>query len=339
MRRRHPTVVVGAVALTALLASCATAISGAALPAPGATPPAKTAMDDPCTLLTPEQVTGMGLTEPGEFTEGDPGSLVPPGCRWSPKDTFGDVNSLTLVLSTDIAVEEYYDSAPPTDEKELGGLRWESYDDPIAHENGCALVTRLGELSFVQVSSLDFGEDANACETVEAAAVQVAGALPGGDAPPPPVNPDAVPPTPLSDLEPCDLVPPDRLEALGYQVEGEKTGEGRSGKSTGTPPGCEWTSKDPDSRKLYLALFLDKAAEDVAYDEKEVEKFDTGGRAWGVFKEAVGTPMNAISCSLILPYGPKSSVKVTSGHSVDPARTCEAAKAAAEALTPMLPPS
>ncbi|OZM73201.1 hypothetical protein CFN78_10030 [Amycolatopsis antarctica] len=339
MNRRHLITVACALASTSLLASCASSIAGTAQPAAGApsAPPAQPARSDPCTLLTPEQATGLGYVEKGTFTDGDPGALLPPTCRWEAADTMGDVNSVSIALSTDIALEEYYDSAQPTGEKEIGGLRWESYEDPIAGDNGCDLATKIGRTSFVQVASLDFGDEPNACASVEAVAPQVAAALPGGSPAPPPVNPDAVPATPLSGLEPCDLVPLEKLEAMQYKAQGRKTGQGRSG--TNTPPGCEWESNDPDARLLYLALFLDEAAEDIAYDEQEVEKFDTGGRTWGVFKEVDNPDFAKISCSLILPYGPKSAVKITSGHSVDPAKTCDGGKGAAEALTPALPPA
>lgn len=319
--------------LAALLTSCTTSVAGTAQPAPGEPAPQHAA--GPCELLTPEQATGLGLKAVGAFTEGEPDRLLPPTCRWAAEADDGEVNAVTVALSSDITMSEYYDSMQPLEEKEIGGLRWESYEDPIASEHGCDLATELGPTSFAQVSSQDFSGDSEPCVTVEAATAQVAANLPGGEPAPPPVNPDAIPSTPLSDVRPCELVPAEKLAEFGYPAEGDGS---EANPDASVPLGCEYTSGDPDRRTLYIALFLDKSGEDVIYESKEVEKFDTGGKQWGVYEDTDNEELARTSCSLILPYARKSAVKIVSGHKADPARKCETAKMAAEIITPQLPP-
>jgi hypothetical protein len=104
-----------------LLASCATEVPGTAVLPPGAQPVSKSPAEDPCALLTEDQLLELGLAE-GTFTEARPQQRVPQGCDWQAGDPSMSDHSLALVISDDMSIAEYRGiDTPPAEEFELGG--------------------------------------------------------------------------------------------------------------------------------------------------------------------------------------------------------------------------
>ncbi|WP_162830211.1 DUF3558 family protein [Amycolatopsis palatopharyngis] len=160
-----------------LLASCARVEPGTALFPPGAQPVTKGPFEEPCTLLTEEQLTELGLAA-GEFNEANPQQRVPQGCDWRSADPDLSDHALTLVISDEMSLAEYRGiDTPPDEEFDLGGRTWGRYEG-VFGEGACDLMLPLGESSFVSLLSLNLTDKSKSCDLPKAAAPMVSENLP-----------------------------------------------------------------------------------------------------------------------------------------------------------------
>ncbi|SFA85123.1 Protein of unknown function [Amycolatopsis marina] len=160
-----------------LLASCARVEPGAAVFPPGAQPVTKGPFEDPCVLLSEEQLAELGLAA-GEFTEANPKQRVPQGCDFRSADPDLNDNTLTLVISDEMSIAEYRGiDTPPDEEFELAGRTWGRYVG-VFGEEACHLMLPLGESSFVALLSLNLTDKAKACDLPKVAAPMVGENLP-----------------------------------------------------------------------------------------------------------------------------------------------------------------
>jgi hypothetical protein len=319
-----------------VLGGCATTVLGTAQPVPGQGPvkPPENP-DDPCALLPPDQASQLELAK-GEPEAADPKRRVPPGCKWRPADTDAPPGgTLYLVRATDQSVEEYEGSSgvQPLEQAQIGGLAWSRWPAFLG-DGYCDLGVKLGETSFVMVSSENLEDKSKACDLAKAAAPYISSHLPGGSAAPPPTSKSTPPPSPLASVEPCALLKPDQLTQLRLNLDGEATGSGRSNGSD-LPPGCQWdVAPGNPNQMLYLSVAADKSAEEIAYGDTPDTQVQANGRSWGLFEDANGIKG---ACMAILAFGEKSSVKITGGNHDDPAKGCDQTRQAIPMVTANLP--
>ncbi|WP_165436351.1 DUF3558 family protein [Amycolatopsis suaedae] len=312
-----------------VLAGCANTVAGSARP--GAAPAAPVL--DPCALLTPEQATFLELQPQGRLTPGKEDRRLPPSCRFSPGEDSDDPSGVDIVASLSMSLATFHAGAAPIEELQLGGLTWRRY--PNAFGDGfCNYAVVLSEQSFVEVTTTNFGDKSKACDLAKRAVPFVAAHLPGGAPAPPMPRKPAEPVSPLASMEPCDLITADQMGPLEVQPQGQKTGTGR-GNIDGDP-GCEWPSLSPDRQPLYVALALDRSADQVAQGEKADEQVQVNGRGWGLHRTPQDSKMN---CAAVLAFGEKSAVMVTGGHRREPGKVCDQVLKALPVITAKLPPA
>ncbi|OQO90819.1 DUF3558 domain-containing protein [Saccharomonospora piscinae] len=312
-----------AVLATALLAAgCATTVAGVPTAQPRPSAPAGPT-GEPCALLTAEQASALKLAPEGEFTAGDPGRLMPALCVWTPANPDLGLDPLTVNFSVDIALAEYFAGAEPEWEKEIGGLRWARYLDPVGGEGLCNLATELSPSSFVTIVSGDFVEDEGACEQAEAAAPFVASHLPGGE-PAPEIRPE--PPSPLESVDPCSLLEAEQAEELDRRARGEFS-EG----DTTLPPRCVWVGADGDERDTTIVGVAAERA--VPEPQSEPTTVSEGGRQWRLYRTDLPT-----LCRADLAVTETSYVSITVTQSdVDPDEVCGRVEDAIPFVTANLP--
>lgn len=174
MRRR-----VAATLAAALLAGgCTSSVTGTAQPDPQRVTVAPTASTDACSLLTSDEAVQLGLTAPGRPKPADLGARVPASCEWTSADPDSALDgSLQIFYSTDLNVREYF-SDPPTSQEELGGVTWDNYPSVLA-DSLCNLAVTVSDLSFIALTSQNFGESGKSCDTARKAALLVAKRIPG----------------------------------------------------------------------------------------------------------------------------------------------------------------
>lgn len=327
----------GLLAAAVLLAGgCTSTVAGVAAPAPGAkavAPPKDP--NDPCGLLLPEQLAGLGFPPNGKLLPERKAQEVPASCEWRPDDPDASVDDqLGVYYTVDIALEDFFGGTQPKPPEAYGGLQWSQYES-LAGPGNCLYATRLADTSFAMVESNNNKDTSKACDLAKLAMPQVAAHLPGGS-PAPPLTPKPKPaPSPLASVEPCDLLSSAELAQFQVAAPGRKTGQGRSPKST-TSPGCEWEPAEASGfQLLYVSLAADKSEADVNYtDEKADEQIKAGARSWDLFTNPDGNPKQ---CWAILPFSEKASVKITSGNNNDPAKACEQIRAAIPLISAKLP--
>ncbi|TVT06658.1 DUF3558 domain-containing protein [Amycolatopsis bartoniae] len=177
VRKRTAALVTVPLISLALTSACTSTIGGTAQPDPARVTVTPQASTDPCSLLTSDEAEELGLQVPGVPREAEPASRIPPSCNWSSTNPDSELDgSLQVFLSTDLNVREYYSSAPDGQE-EFGGVTWDHYPSVIG-DSMCDYAVTLAQLSFVTVSSQNFGDTTKACDTARAAAPLVAKHLP-----------------------------------------------------------------------------------------------------------------------------------------------------------------
>lgn len=166
------------VVLAALLVTgCSTAVTGTPQPDPRRVTVAPTASTDPCSLLTSDEATRLGLQAPGSPKPGDKRALIPPSCEWRSSNPDSDLDdSLQIFYATDLNVREYY-SAAPTSQEQYGGVTWDNYPG-VFGDSMCNLAVTLSDRSFIALFSQNFGDTSKACDTARKAAPIVAKRVP-----------------------------------------------------------------------------------------------------------------------------------------------------------------
>lgn len=316
-----------------LLSSCATTVGGTAQPL--ANPPTsddKAAAGEPCSLLTPEESTALGLVEEGQFTPGEPSQLLPPSCTWAQADPMSDLDSLTAGFETAVPLVDYVDGVEPQRTLEIGGLEWGHYPDPLTGGSVCLLATELSETSFVVLSTSDFSDESKACAVAEAAAPYVSAHLPGGEPAPEPTPEPEPEPSPLASVDACTLLKPEQAEQLGFSGAADPLD---GSEQDGIPPGCQWQDTDGERGVKALDLYAgDRPAQEWPYADGQGEPVEAGGKTWTVFPGPGGIEVN---CQATLSFTETSSVMLTSGNLDDPAKACERVRAAIPLVTGNLP--
>ncbi len=260
-----------------LLAGCATTVSGTASPAsPPSSGQPDVAAGEPCELLTPEQAAALDYEEKGEFTPGRPQQLVPPVCTWSPAHAGGNMDLLDVHFSVDIPLADYVAGTAPEWEKEIGGLTWARYLDPIGGESMCTIATELSPSSFVAVTSSDFTDESKSCEQAEAAAPFVASHLPGGA--PAKIEPEQ--PSPLESVDPCSLLTAGQAEELGRRGHGELLEPDDL-----LPARCSWIAADGDERNATIVGVETDRPVPVPEEQsdREPKNVEADGHEWVVY--------------------------------------------------------
>lgn len=133
---------------------------------------------DPCTMLKPDQASGLALGPYGEPLK----SSVEPvntGCQW--KDTDGERTQKPLDLW-------FYPNTPVVDvvglegepqDLDAGGKKWKLYSGESGSVT-CAAVIAITETSSVKLDSGFLDAPEKACDLIKAAAPLVSGNLPAG---------------------------------------------------------------------------------------------------------------------------------------------------------------
>lgn len=240
----------GALALLCAVTGCTSTVTGVPSAAPGAkavAPPKDP--NDPCGLLTPEQLAGMDLLPDGHLYPAEPQRTLPAHCGWNmAEEEEGNSSardSLTVMYSTAIPIEDYHNSKAPIEQMQAGGFTWGRYESLLG-PSSCDLAVKLGPMSFVEVGSENDADFSKACDRAKLALPQVAAHLPGGQPAPPLTPKPKPPPSPLAALEPCDLLTAAELPPLHLTGAGRKVGKDRDPTDTigHLPPGCEWDPTD-----------------------------------------------------------------------------------------------
>jgi hypothetical protein len=317
-----------AFAAVALTAACTTTITGSAGQVPGQTPVKKPV--DPCALLTPEQTASLNLETQGKLTAGKPEQLLPPNCAWSPGDPDARTNPLYASWTEELSLDDYVLGALPGEKFELGGLTWTRYGS-ILGKSHCDLMVRLGEKSFVQLSSYDSQEDDKACDLSKRAAPLVASHLEGGDQSPtlPTPSRPPVPSGPLVSVQPCSLLTAEQATSLTLNSTPITLGTTTDIKR---PPGCEWDDADGDGGVKALDVYVGAArpVKEWPLLEEAGEPFEAGGKKWELYPDGK-------VCSATLSVTETSSVMITSGNLDDPAKSCDLVKTVIPMLSAALP--
>jgi hypothetical protein len=315
-------------AAATLAAACATAVTGSAGPVPGQPPVKKPA--DPCALLTPAQAESLNLDPKGEFIAANPSQLVPQNCGWSPGDPDARTNPLYAWWTEELSLDDYLVGALPGETFELGGLTWTRYGS-ILGKSECDLTVRLGEKSFVQLSSSNSEEEDKACDLAKLAAPLIASHLEGGNPSPTlptPSRPPA-PSGPLVSVRPCSLLTPEQATSLKLNPTTKTLGTTTDIKR---PPGCQWDDTDGDGGLKALDLYVAAArpVKEWPLLEEDGEPFVSAGKKWELY------PDGAV-CSATLKVTETSSVMITSGFLDDNAKNCDLLKTAIPMLSASLP--
>ncbi|AXB45908.1 DUF3558 family protein [Amycolatopsis albispora] len=310
-----------ALVAVALLAGCAAKVPGQAVA--GSTPVPKEVAADPCALLTPEHVRRLDL-KPGVSKPANPTLKLPPTCDW-PQASDDRKDAVSVGLSTDLSLAEYFGSSEQGETVELGGFTWTRYKDQILGDSYCTYATELSGRSFVYVGSGDRRNPEKSCDSVREVVRLVASQLPGGEpAPPPPA------PSPLASVDGCALLTQEQADELGLRPNPRKLEPGWAGN---LPGGCEWRLSTGNSEFDLLAVLVapDRSADELDYHYKASgETFDTGGRTWALH------PGGDRACTAILAYDDRSSVLVNRSDS-DNGPYCDEVKRAAPLVAANLP--
>ncbi|QFU85434.1 DUF3558 family protein [Amycolatopsis sp. YIM 10] len=308
-------------AVLVLAGGCAAKVPGQARP--GAAPPPAKVANDPCALLTPEHVKRLDLVEPGVGKPANPKLELPPMCEW--KQAGDDRRDpLSVALTTDMSLSDYFGSSKTGETIELGGFTWTRYIDDILGESYCTYATELSIRSFVFVGSGDRRTPEKSCEPVREAVQLVASQLPGGQpAPPPPA------PSPLASVDGCALLTQPQADELSLRPNPRKL---EKGWAADLPGGCEWqVSGNSEFDLLVVMVSPDRSADELDYHHKASgETFDAGGRTWALH------PGGDRACTAILAYDNKSAVLINRSDS-DNGPYCDEVKRAAPLVAANLP--
>ncbi|MGA6165920.1 DUF3558 family protein [Amycolatopsis magusensis] len=305
-----------------LAAGCAAKVPGQATP--GAVPPsASPVAGDPCALLTPEHVKRLDLVEPGVGKPANPKLELPPTCEWKQADD-DRRDPVTVGLSSDMSLSQYFGSSTAGEAIDLGGFIWTRYLDGLLGESYCTYATELSERSFVFIGSGDRRTPEKSCDAVREVVQLVASQLPGGRPAPPPA-----PPSPLVSVDGCALLTQPQADELGLRPNPRALEKGWAGD---LPGGCEWTvSGNSEYDLLVVMVAPDRSAAELDYHhEPSGETFDAGGRTWAVH------PGDKRACTVILAYDDKSSVLINRSDN-DEGPYCEDLERAAALVTANLP--
>lgn len=307
--------------LSVALAGCASTIDGQAVAAKGL----KTGLAavPPCELIAKQWLPALSLS-PGKPSPAKPEQLIPGGCRWEPDDDMITDGSVSVLVSSDISLQEFTGGADYDDELELGGIKWHVSTGAGGIGGDCGLTAIISDKSWVYVNSANYSDDSKACDKAKEAAPLVAGKLPGGDPVGEPPPPDK---SPVADVHACDLLAASQAKKLGYKPAGEK--------SSANDNGCTWWPVKERADFKDIVLIVDpKRALTTQFSQTPDAKKKLGGREWLVF-DAPGGSLG--SCYVGLATSKKSHVRLYSRNDKQKREACKQALRMAPSVAKNIP--
>ena len=142
-----------------------------------ATPSGPLASVDPCKLLTPDQVTQLNMTGPGEVLGGGDTKL-PPGCEWADTDGPQGVKALDVWVDPSTPANGWPGLDVEGQPFPSAGKTWTVFPVAAGLPGNCSATLAVTDKSSVMLAGGNLTDSSKMCDPVKAAIPLVTGNLP-----------------------------------------------------------------------------------------------------------------------------------------------------------------